>query len=527
MTCPLPIINNIILLYGIAQLEKRRLHNNRFDRYMDSGYRGLQDYAYKNCQINHAVQLDTKLTQASEITCMTFDSEGVLLAVSDNKGYVRIFDFDEANAADIKMKRRRLQSQKEDSVTVEPFIVFRTGDDRISSVTWNPFHQNLLGITFFNKDEVRIYDVSTCSNRNGPLYTSLLCNQYSRNNGVLTLSFVSLNKVLTGGNEGSLNHWMFTPPSRNKIQSRAIWTVNPWNFKNGQCGGITEIVQCSSNRCNHKYNFVIVATTMGYFAVIDMNQCSVKSFSSKATPAVLKTWNLSQLSGLRKHVLPSGTWMGVKKIYIWAEKTQETNISSARTTVLIDLAVITNGGWVIVLKFDITNNDSSCASPKARVLYRTPKVIQSNSSQTLFYEGPNSRASVPKFASVCGKLDPAASWIVVTKTHPSFEILPDSDKRVLSHSVSSGGLISSATKKNDEIDGLSVIHRNWGEQFTIPIEGKLKLISIHPGNEWIVAYLVTPSGQQSVKLMSFRNRNASKRLKSTLTKTLDTPKSDG
>jgi hypothetical protein len=331
---------------------------------------------------------------------------------------------------------------------------------------------------------------------------------------VLSIIFQSFNKVITGGKDGSLSYWIYTCPSREKVQSRVIWTFNPWNAKNGESGGVTEIVPLSSTRhTTNKDGFLLVATSIGYFAVIDMNQFSTKSFSSKPTPTILKLWSLSQLAGLRKYVLPHGTWMGVKKIYVYSEKPKESDTgATSATATLVDIAVITNGGWVITLKFDIVNN-STVDTPRARVLHRTPSVIQCDSTQTPLDKQPmRPPASVPNFPSVYGKLDQGASLLVVTKTQRIYEVLPDCDKRILSQSIGIGGLICH-TKKNDEPDGLTVIHRNVGEQFTIPIQGKLKQLSIHPDNEWIVVYLDLPTGQKTVILMSFRNKGNRKRLK--------------
>jgi hypothetical protein len=131
----------------LAQLEKRRSYNMPFDRYMDSGYHGMRDYAHRKWTVSTSVQLDVVLSHAAEVTCMEFDSEGVLLAVSDSKGYVRIFDFDEVNAADVAAKQKKVSRGKEEIKKVEPFITFRIGDDRISSIKWNPFDDNLLGVT--------------------------------------------------------------------------------------------------------------------------------------------------------------------------------------------------------------------------------------------------------------------------------------------------------------------------------------------------------------------------------------------
>lgn len=132
----------------LAQLERRCTHNTRCDHNMDAGYHGMRGNVLRKwCRIRN-VHLEVGMNDA-EITCMEFDSDGVLLAIADNSGYIRIFDFDEVNAADIATRRT---SQKEGtsqrSRPISPFIMFRTGNDRISSLTWNPFNENIVAVTF-------------------------------------------------------------------------------------------------------------------------------------------------------------------------------------------------------------------------------------------------------------------------------------------------------------------------------------------------------------------------------------------
>jgi len=447
----------------------------------------------------HNVHLEVGMNDA-EITCMEFDSDGVLLAIADNSGYIRIFDFDEVNAADIATRRKhQKEGTSQRSRPISPFIMFRTGTDRISSLTWNPFNENIVAVTFFNKREVRIFDVSTSSNT-GPFYSSLIDNN-SRSTSSSSLKFVSVNRVLVGGNDGTLSLWKYTPPSRgsNSTQNRAIWFFNPWGTS--VSGGITEIVHLSSSPSKEKNGLLLVATSIGCFSLIDMNCCSRKSFSSCMTPKILSIWNISQLSALKKHVLPSSKWMGAKKIFVWSDKPtfRDGKLGMDKT---VEVAVVTSGGWVIALKFDVTK--SKVAAMTARVVHRSPTVIQCDSSQTSLYDGPDAPASVPDFASVHGTFDKTTSLIVVTKTKPMYQVLPDYDKRVLGQSIGNGGLIRS-NMKADGPDGLAVIHRHVGAQFDIPIDGKLKQLVIHPDNEWILATTISSAGQRHLQLMNLRS----------------------
>ena len=131
----------------LAQLERRCTHNTRCDRNMDAGYHGMRGNVLQRWHRISNVHLEMG-TNNAEITCMAFDSEGVLLAIADNSGYIRIFDFDEVNAADIATRQEHKKGTSLQKKTIAPFIIFRIGTDRISSLTWNPFNENIVAVTF-------------------------------------------------------------------------------------------------------------------------------------------------------------------------------------------------------------------------------------------------------------------------------------------------------------------------------------------------------------------------------------------
>lgn len=131
----------------LAQLERRSTSATIFDRYIDGGYHGMRSNALQKWQVLENIQLDMGRNTDAEITSMEFDSEGVLLAIALDDGYIRIFDFDEVNAIDIDVRRRQLPQGGRRIVA--PFICYRVGSDRrISSLHWNPFNENMIGVTF-------------------------------------------------------------------------------------------------------------------------------------------------------------------------------------------------------------------------------------------------------------------------------------------------------------------------------------------------------------------------------------------
>jgi hypothetical protein len=131
----------------LAQLERRCTHNTRCDRNMDAGYHCMRGNVLQRWHRISNVHLEVGMNNA-DITCMEFDSEGVLLAIADNSGYIRIFCFDEVNAADIATRQIHKEGTSREKKTVAPFIQFRIGTDRICSLTWNPFNENIIAVTF-------------------------------------------------------------------------------------------------------------------------------------------------------------------------------------------------------------------------------------------------------------------------------------------------------------------------------------------------------------------------------------------
>ena len=114
---------------------------------------------------------------------MAFDTEGVLLATGDDGGFVRIYDFDDVSALDVRKRNElgRLQITKaekdngatehdlneehSDVVVVDqdeksydlprvnpakskPILSFRCTSYRITDLQWNPNNQDQLVVSF-------------------------------------------------------------------------------------------------------------------------------------------------------------------------------------------------------------------------------------------------------------------------------------------------------------------------------------------------------------------------------------------
>jgi hypothetical protein len=107
-----------------------------------------------------------QLTNQREVTTMSFDKEGVLLATGDDGGYVNIYDFDTVNALDVRSRNERsrwsadagtendaddtklVDSRPSAALSSEPIVAFRCASYRIADLQWNPDNQDQLAVAF-------------------------------------------------------------------------------------------------------------------------------------------------------------------------------------------------------------------------------------------------------------------------------------------------------------------------------------------------------------------------------------------
>ncbi len=372
----------------------------------------------------------------------------------------------------------------------------------ISSLTLS-FH------TLRNYTEARVYDLST-SSESGPLFVRLLDRRKHRGLGNSSLAYLSSvqtntnnsNRILVGSRDGILRLW--NVPNCGRKQGRLVWAISPWNGRGvsrGGGGNITEILHLSTGSFKENNGLLLVATSIASFALIDMNKCTRKSFatSMNPTPQVLKVWNLTGLRGLKGQKLPTANWMGVKKCFICSDISSELEGPSLVARKSVELLVITNSGWVVNLRFDVSK--SVLSSMTAQILHQGPESVKFDSSlQAIIKEKRNKEenpTSLPKFSSVAGSLNKAHSLLVITKVSPTNVYLSSSDKRVLAI------MGDNSTKSGP--DGLMIINTRSkafmsDSVFTIPKQLDVKHLAVHPDNQWMVICSAQSSSLSLIRL---------------------------
>jgi hypothetical protein len=236
-----------------------------------------------------------------EIRAMSFDRDGVLLATGDDRGNVRIYDFDEVRFMDMKRRNEisrlpsswcKLESKSREQrmeerhaasgdevetnmgeivasdddstinsilsghvdsenvhdcggskVQIEPALIqhvmsFRIGVIKISSVHWSPNNQDHLVVTFANSPEIHIYDIASD-------LTPLPCIRINNMERVSKLLFMHSSKsqnmrILTGGSGGGVRMWSI-PTSIKHHRSPELNDFSPplctWLFTPFESGG--------------------------------------------------------------------------------------------------------------------------------------------------------------------------------------------------------------------------------------------------------------------------------------------------
>ena len=354
-----------------------------------------------------------------------------------------------------------------------------------------------------------MFDISSSSN-NGPLFIRLVdANERhnSRSNGSTALNVIqsrlpNKSKVFVGGLNGVLKLWEIPSTSIKKSSQKhctLIWSMNTFNQK------ITEITYLHSDTDENESNgLIMVATAYGSFALFDIHKCARKSFSSAKTPQKLKMWSLSrEHRDLKNHLLPSRDWMGVNKCFIRTIKTSQ-DLMSTQLKKMFEICVCLNSGWVMSMRLDLCKNNGCWQvlgpGPSIKVIHR-PSSVRFYSSEGNELLKAHPPVCVPEFPTPAIPLDKASSLLMIADVRPVKIMLPNTDKRVL-------GIKNTMTREGD-CDHIIVI--NQGEnlhpmddkvsKISLP-NGKLKNMTIHPDNEWVVVFLSKCSGtSNSLKLM--------------------------
>jgi len=488
----------------------------------DAGCFGLRSWLHrrrwKPCK---SVELD--LNRASIVTCMEFDHQGILLAVADSRGTIRIFDFDEVNieyvmarkrcndktvlvnSIDVSSieianygKSRRSFVQKK---SISPFISISSREARASCIKWDPHNEDQLAVSFFNDADVRLYDLSS-SSANGPFFIRLFRKRMEQGLGHKTIHFfmghgcLKKTSLLTGGTNGILTHWEVPNEAPLKRRGQFICSLNVWKTQSSM-QGISEICELSSAAKKEDSGLIFVAGDMGTIAVLDINKCSRKAFSACSEPQVLMLFHLTTFRGLRGCNLPSSKWMGIQRAFIIASQNVNKFDTYSRNTTKdakheirakkqVNLGIIIKCGWVMYLEISFTLKINwGVVSSKIKLLHRGADISFEN-TEGEEVEMSDTPVSLPEIPTPAACLHGSSFPLVcVANVKPLRQVLPHKDKSLIDSTHQR--TIPFANQRNSILI-MGMEGNLAGEEIgTIVLpNGPAHQLAIHPGNQWIV-----------------------------------------
>ena len=174
---------------------------------------------------------ETVRLPAHGIVALEFDRLGVLLATADARGIISVYDFDELCAADITARRLACRAGSATDTTppnsrdirqatsIGPVLAFSTrSTSSISCIKWNPYCEDLLVVSFATDSRIRIYDLNSGSETEGPNHVVLSdadsLRGHLRTEGNISILHLpptgrKISSLLAGGARGTLRLWNF------------------------------------------------------------------------------------------------------------------------------------------------------------------------------------------------------------------------------------------------------------------------------------------------------------------------------
>ena len=416
-----------------------------------------------------------------------FDRLGVLLATADTRGIITVYDFDELCAADIAARRVACRARAapdtvhpnsrniRQATSIGPVLAFSTrSTSRISSIKWNPYCENLLVVSFATDCRIRIYDLNSGSEAEGPNHIVLSDADSLRghlrtegNISILQLPSTSrkVSSLLAGGARGTLRLWNF-PRNMARGQKKGqnpklVWSISPFSSSSqlsADSEGISSM--CHLRDCNGLSNtsrehggLILVGGTKGSLAIIDLDKLSKKAFSTKLTPTVVWSSNIVRHIARRRlvdAVLPSNSWMGIKKMTLWDDDSSSgggrISSPSSRSVPAEEarITIVTNCGWALNAsirglgrsgKTSSNHSAEALATLSLQIAFKTATTKWLNSDLEEIFVGENALTfSLPPVPTPVCALPGQASLLAIASVKRNIKVMSNKDKRVLSSS---------------------------------------------------------------------------------------------
>lgn len=477
---------------------------------------------------------------------LEFDRQGVLLALGDARGMITVYDFDELCGADMAARRASPWRQ----IHIRPVLAFGTHSTaRISCIKWDPNNDDLLVVSFSTDCRIRIFDLISGSEANHTVLSDAdsLRGRFRTEGNIsihhLPPSSRKVHQLLSGGSYGTVRLWYY-PNSRRQKKGQLpqlAWSLSP--FLDTHTEGVSEI--CHLENCSfpssHSHDtsngsgLILVGGSKGSLAIIDQDRRSKKAFSTKLTPTILWSSNVGRYITRRRlvdGVLPSNSWMGIKKIVLWgesssAEKNSPATVRNAPSEEA-RMTIVTNCGWTLhasIRGLGRTSRKSSDFSGESTVAFslqiahKTAKTMWLNSDLEEIVVGENaSTFSLPLSPPPVCTLG-QSNLLAIASVKRNVKVMSNKDKRVLS-SLPDAEIERLCQDDGDaillvdaSIDRVAVSEHQGklgsSDSFVvskIPLgDGTPQALAVHPAGQWMIVGC-SDEGREELTLFCQRSK---------------------
>ena len=485
---------------------------------------------------------ETVRLPAHGTVALEFDRLGVLLATADTRGIITVYDFDELCAADIAARRVACRARAAHTISnsgnsrqatsIGPVLAFSTrSTSRISCMKWNPYCEDLLVVSFATDCRIRIYDLNSGSEAEGPNHIVLSDADSLRghlrtegNISILQLPSTGrkVSSLLAGGARGTLRLWNFprniARGQKKSQNTKLVWSISPFSSSSqisADSEGISSICHlgtCKGPSTSSRENggLVLVGGTKGSLAIIDLDKLSKKAFSTKLTPTVVWSSNIVRHIARRRlvdAVLPSNSWMGIKKMALWGDNSSSgggrISSTSSRSVPAEEarITIATNCGWALnasIRGLGRSGNTSSNRSADAsatlclQIIFKTATTKWLNSDLEEIFVGENALTfSLPPVPTPVCALPGQSSLLAIASVKRNIKVMSNKDKRVLS-SLPEAEIERLSRDDGDaillvDLDSASSEPKDVVVVSRIPIgNGTPHVLAVHPGGQWMI-----------------------------------------
>mmetsp|Transcript_21330 Transcript_21330/g.44355 ORF Transcript_21330/g.44355 Transcript_21330/m.44355 type:complete len:380 (+) Transcript_21330:1-1140(+) len=202
--------------------------------------------------------------------------------------------------------------------------------------------------------------------------------------------------ILTGGAYGSVRLWSITETRQkplNNFNAKCLWSISVFSRREEGVGDMAILPCCSSRKADtpsannqSQKPILLIGGNASSLVLLDTNKCNRKAFSTKITPTILSSWDLSsmasrELAGIDPGgILPARRWMGVQKMSLM-------NYGCMNFICWYRVSVVVKCGWIFSLEIKVdssprisnTSSNKSTISVCLKLLHKTSRILCFNS----------------------------------------------------------------------------------------------------------------------------------------------------